>query len=70
MGYVVLLAAVFDLFDGFLARKLGVSGPFGRELDSLADMVTFGSSRERSSFNSCKPPTLPSWLSLILTSVV
>jgi len=42
VGYVVLLAAVFDLFDGFLARKLGVSGPFGRELDSLADMVTFG----------------------------
>lgn len=40
--YLVVLAGVFDLFDGLLARKMGVSGPFGRELDSLADMVTFG----------------------------
>lgn len=39
---MVLLAAFFDLLDGMVARSLGVSGPFGRELDSLADMVTFG----------------------------
>lgn len=36
------LAAVFDFFDGFAARLLNVSSPIGRELDSLADMVTFG----------------------------
>ena len=38
----ILLGALFDFFDGFSARKLGVSGPMGVELDSLADVVTFG----------------------------
>lgn len=32
----------FDFFDGFAARMLKVSSPIGKELDSLADMVTFG----------------------------
>jgi CDP-diacylglycerol---serine O-phosphatidyltransferase len=41
-GYYVLLAAVFDFFDGFAARLLKVSSPIGKELDSLADMVSFG----------------------------
>jgi len=36
------IALVFDFFDGFLARLLKVSSPIGRDLDSLADMVTFG----------------------------
>ncbi|GHB56724.1 CDP-diacylglycerol--serine O-phosphatidyltransferase [Persicitalea jodogahamensis] len=36
------LAAVFDFFDGFAARLLNVSSPIGKELDSLADMTTFG----------------------------
>lgn len=36
------LAAVFDFFDGFAARLLHVSSPIGKELDSLADVVTFG----------------------------
>lgn len=40
--YFILLAAVFDFLDGFAARLLGVSSPIGKELDSLADMVTFG----------------------------
>jgi len=34
--------AVFDFFDGLAARLLGVSSPIGKELDSLADDVTFG----------------------------
>lgn len=38
----ILLGALFDFFDGLVARKLGVSGPMGVELDSLADVVTFG----------------------------
>lgn len=38
----ILLGALFDFFDGMTARKLGVSGPMGVELDSLADVVTFG----------------------------
>lgn len=40
--FVIYLAAIFDFLDGFLARKLKVSGELGKQLDSLADMVTFG----------------------------
>ncbi|GAA4302592.1 CDP-alcohol phosphatidyltransferase family protein [Compostibacter hankyongensis] len=36
------IAAVFDFFDGLAARLLKVQSPMGRELDSLADVVTFG----------------------------
>jgi len=36
------ISLVADFFDGFAARLLGVSGPMGEELDSLADMVSFG----------------------------
>jgi len=36
------IALIFDFFDGFAARILKVSSPIGRDLDSLADMVTFG----------------------------
>ena len=39
---VVALALIFDFFDGFAARLLKVNSPMGKELDSLADMVTFG----------------------------
>ena len=38
----IILGATFDFFDGMLARLLGVSGPLGKELDSLADDITFG----------------------------
>ena len=38
----IVLGAVFDFFDGMLARLLHVSGPLGKELDSLADDITFG----------------------------
>lgn len=40
--YLLWLAMVLDFFDGFVARLLKVSSPIGKELDSLADMVTFG----------------------------
>lgn len=38
----VFIAAVFDFFDGFAARLFGVTSPLGKELDSLADVVSFG----------------------------
>jgi CDP-diacylglycerol---serine O-phosphatidyltransferase len=41
-AYLVGLAAVLDFFDGFAARMLNVASPIGKDLDSLADMVTFG----------------------------
>lgn len=40
--FAIITGALFDFADGFLARKLGVAGPLGKQLDSLADMVTFG----------------------------
>lgn len=40
--YYVFLAALFDLFDGAVARMLGVSSGLGTQLDSLADLITFG----------------------------
>lgn len=41
-SWLIGLAAVLDFGDGFVARMVHVSGPFGKELDSLADVVTFG----------------------------
>jgi CDP-diacylglycerol--serine O-phosphatidyltransferase len=41
-AYFIFAACVFDFLDGFVARLLHVSSPIGKELDSLADMVTFG----------------------------
>ncbi|NLV17476.1 MAG: CDP-diacylglycerol--serine O-phosphatidyltransferase [Syntrophomonadaceae bacterium] len=38
----ILLAGVMDVLDGKVARKLNVSSDFGKELDSLADLVSFG----------------------------
>ncbi|RYY21581.1 MAG: CDP-diacylglycerol--serine O-phosphatidyltransferase [Cytophagaceae bacterium] len=41
-AYLVGIAAVADFFDGLVARALRVSSPIGKDLDSLADMVSFG----------------------------
>lgn len=41
-GFCILFASVFDYFDGFAARLLNAQSEVGRELDSLADGVTFG----------------------------
>ena len=38
----IIIGAIFDFFDGMSARLLGVSSPIGKELDSLADDITFG----------------------------
>src|ERR1017187_3583370 len=41
LGFI-LLACIFDLLDGRLARMGGVESAFGREFDSLADLISFG----------------------------
>jgi CDP-diacylglycerol--serine O-phosphatidyltransferase len=41
-GYFILISALFDFFDGMLARLLKAYSEIGKELDSLADMVSFG----------------------------
>tara|TARA_B100001123_G_C15116665_1_gene949634 strand:- start:293 stop:1024 length:732 start_codon:yes stop_codon:yes gene_type:complete len=40
--YLILLASIFDFFDGWFARKLKGGTNFGAELDSLSDFVSFG----------------------------
>ena len=40
--YCVLICCVFDFLDGFLARALGATSEFGKQLDSLADVISFG----------------------------
>jgi hypothetical protein len=47
---VILLACIFDLFDGRVARMGGHESPFGREFDSLADLVSFGAGARLSWF--------------------
>ena len=39
---MIMLAAFFDFFDGWVARKLKKSSQFGAELDSLSDFISFG----------------------------
>lgn len=41
-AYFVLLAALLDFFDGLAARALNAYSEIGKQLDSLADMVSFG----------------------------
>ncbi|MEJ2003528.1 MAG: CDP-alcohol phosphatidyltransferase family protein, partial [Cyclobacteriaceae bacterium] len=40
-AYLIWAALLFDFLDGFTARLLNVQSPIGKELDSLADVVTF-----------------------------
>ncbi|WP_295936894.1 CDP-alcohol phosphatidyltransferase family protein [uncultured Alistipes sp.] len=40
--WLIVIAAVFDFFDGFVARLLKSSSPLGVQLDSLSDMISFG----------------------------
>ncbi len=40
--WCILIAAVFDFFDGFAARLLNAYSAIGKDLDSLADLISFG----------------------------
>jgi CDP-diacylglycerol---serine O-phosphatidyltransferase len=59
---LVLLAALFDFLDGFAARALHAYSPMGKELDSLADMVSFGLAPGVVAFSLLSQSSLPSWL--------
>jgi len=60
--WLILLAAVFDFLDGFAARLLKAYSPMGKELDSLADMVSFGLAPGVVAFSMLSQTSLPSWL--------
>ncbi|HWR99691.1 MAG TPA: CDP-diacylglycerol--serine O-phosphatidyltransferase [Prolixibacteraceae bacterium] len=68
---LIMLAALFDFLDGLSARMLKAYSPMGKELDSLADMISFGLAPglimykllETSHFNENVGPDLQSFLS-------
>ncbi len=41
-GFLILLSSIFDFFDGFSARLLNAQSEFGKQLDSLSDLISFG----------------------------
>ena len=54
----IVIGAVFDFFDGMVARLLHVSSPIGKELDSLADDITFGFAPSAIIFSFLSPLTI------------
>lgn len=58
----IVLGAVFDFFDGMTARLLHVSSPIGKELDSLADDITFGLAPAAIAFSLFKEVVYPDWM--------
>jgi len=59
---MIILGAVFDFFDGMVARLLHISSPIGKELDSLADVVTFGVAPSAMIFQLYGYVQTPEWL--------
>jgi len=64
-AYFIWAACVFDFFDGFAARLLKVSSPIGKELDSLADMISFGVLPAMAMYTWIDSTSGVSWLSYI-----
>ena len=58
---LVFAAALFDVFDGLAARALGGGTPLGAQLDSLADMVSFGVAPAFALFMTALEPTSQGW---------
>ena len=61
----IILGAVFDFFDGLVARLLQVSSSLGKELDSLADIISFGVAPSMMVFYELKQLNCPSFLGSI-----
>lgn len=58
----IILSAVFDFFDGMAARMLKISSPIGKELDSLADDISFGLAPAIVVFSLLKEINYTGWL--------
>lgn len=58
----IIIGAVFDFFDGMSARALGIASPIGKELDSLADDVTFGVAPSTIVYAQLSVMDYPAWL--------
>ncbi len=59
---LIIAGAVFDFFDGMAARALHISSPIGKELDSLADVITFGVAPSAMLFQLFGIVEYPDWL--------
>lgn len=68
-AYFVWISCVFDFFDGFAARMLKVSSPIGKELDSLADMVSFGLLPAMVMYKLLAEPNMPPYLCYFAFSI-
>ena len=66
----IMLATIFDLLDGRLARVLGVSSEMGKELDSFSDLTTFGIAPAFLFFNFARPYGLLPDLVLLTISFI
>jgi CDP-diacylglycerol--serine O-phosphatidyltransferase len=64
---MIVAGAVFDFFDGMAARALHISSPIGKELDSLADVVTFGVAPSAMLFQLFRMVLYPTWLQPLFT---
>jgi len=58
----ILIAAFFDFIDGLAARLLQAYSPMGKELDSLADVVSFGLAPGAVCFSLLSQSSLPFWV--------
>ncbi len=63
--FFVLLAAIFDFFDGFAARLLKAYSNIGKELDSLADVISFGLVPGAMVFSALQQSDLPEYMALV-----
>lgn len=59
----IIISAVFDFLDGMSARLLNAPSPIGKELDSLADDVSFGVVPSVIVFSLLRETTYPDWMS-------
>ena len=63
--FAILLSSVFDFFDGFAARLLKAYSPMGKELDSLADIVSFGVAPGAIVFSLLSETNIYEWLPFV-----
>lgn len=66
----ILLGAIFDFFDGLTARLLKVTSAIGKELDSLADVVTFGLAPSLITVEVLKDSLIANHYSLLIANVL
>ncbi len=60
--FAVLLAGLFDFLDGLSARVLKAYSPMGKELDSLADVISFGLLPGVIAFSFLEQGSYPEWV--------